>query len=85
MALIVKVKDVQTGKMVDGQTVRIRTAEEPFSHITLEDGTEITMRTTITQVIRHIGQWDDKGNPRYTITATGSTTITSPDELKRPQ
>ena len=84
MALIVRVKDTQTGEMVDGEMVRIRTAEEPFSHITLEDGTEITMRTTIIQVIRHINQWDDNGNPRYTISATGSTAITSPDKLKRP-
>ena len=85
VALTVKVQDAQTGKLVDGRAVRIEKAEEPFTHITLEDGTEITMRMTVIQVIRHVDQWDDDGNPRYTINASSTTTITSPEELKRQQ
>ena len=84
MALTVKVKDSKTGATVDGSPVKIVKADEPFSYFTLEDGTEIVMRTTVGQIIRHIDQWDDGGRPIYTITATGITTITSPNNLMRP-
>ena len=84
MALIVKMKDAKTGAIVDGRPVKIVKADEPFSYFTLEDGTEITMRTTVSQIIRHIDQWDDRGSPVYTITAHGTTTFTSPNNLMRP-
>ena len=48
MSNTVKVKDPATGKLVDGHIVKVVKAVEPFSYITLEDGTEISMRTTVT-------------------------------------
>ena len=83
MSLSVKVKNSKTGEEVDGLVVKVTKADEPFSHITLEDGTEITMRTNVTQIIRLIDRWDEKGNPLYNIEANGSMVITSPDNLKR--
>lgn len=71
--------------MVDGKVVKVVSAEEPFSHIVLEDGTTITMRTNIIQVVRHLNSWDDKGNPIYSVEANGSMTITCPDNLRREQ
>ena len=84
VARTVKVKDAKTGAMVDGSLVKVVKADEPFSYFTLEDETEITMRTTVSQIIRHIDQWDDGGNPIYTIIASGTMTVTSPNNLMRP-
>ena len=83
MSLNVKVKNSKTGEEVEGLVVKVTKADEPFSHITLEDGTEISMRTNVTQVIRLVDRWDEKGNPVYSIEANGSTVINTPDNLKR--
>ena len=79
----VKVKDSNTGEEVDGFVVKVTKADEPFSYITLEDGTTITIRNNILQVIRLIDRWDDNGNPMYNITGNNSISITSPNGLKR--
>ena len=83
MSLNVKVKDANTGEMIDGVVVKVVQADEPFSYITLEDGTTITMRSNVNQVIRLIDKWDDSGNPIYSISAGGSISITAPDKLKK--
>ncbi len=83
MSNTVKVKDPTTGKLVDGQIVKVVKAVEPFSYITLEDGTEFSMRTTVTRVVRHINQWDQDGNPMYTIDGNGTITTDAPEELKK--
>ena len=83
MTSTVKVQDTKSGKMVDGQVIRVVRADEPFSHLELEDGTTITMRTNVVQIVRHLNSWDDKGNPVYSIEANGSITITCPDNLRK--
>ena len=79
----VKVRDDKTGEMVDGEVVKVTKADEPFSYITLEDGTTVTTRTTVLQVVRFVDRWDDKGNPRYSISLNGITTINSPETLRK--
>lgn len=81
----VKVKDQKTGEMVDGEVIKVVHANEPFSHVTLEDGTEITMRTTVLQIVRILNKWDEQGNPVYSIDAAGSVSINSPDHLKKAE
>lgn len=80
--LVVQVTDQKTGKLVDGKVIKVVKADEPFSYIELEDGTEITMRTNVTQVIRLLDRWDKNGNPVYTIEAHGISRTNSPDSLK---
>ena len=80
--LVVQVTDQKTGKLVDGKVIKVVKADEPFSYIELEDGTEIAMRTNVTQVIRLLDRWDKNGNPMYTIDARGSVTTNSPASLK---
>ena len=79
-----KVKDPKTGKMIKGQVVKVVKAVEPFSYITLEDGTEVTVRTNVTQVVRLLDQWNEGGAPVYQITANSTITFNSPDEIRRP-
>ena len=82
-SLVVQVTDQKTGKLLDGKVIKVVKADEPFSYIKLEDGTEITMRTNVTQVIRLLDRWDENGYPMYTIEARGSLTTNSPTSLKR--
>ena len=81
--LRIKVKDQTTGEMVDGEVVKIVEAVEPQSHVTLEDGTMITSRLTISQVVRLVDKWGDDGAPTYSITANGATTVNAPEHLMK--
>ena len=36
---VVQVTEEKTGKLVDGKVIKVVKADEPFSHIKLEDGT----------------------------------------------
>ncbi len=83
MSNTVRIKAPKTGKTVDGQVIKVVKADEPFSCITLEDGTEISMRTTVIQVVRHKNQWDEYGNPIYTIDANGTITVNAAEESNR--
>ena len=81
--LVVQVTDKKTGELMDGKVVKVVKADEPFSYIKLEDGTEFTMRSNVTQVIRLLDRWDEDGNPVYKIDVRGSMTKNSPASLKR--
>ena len=81
-SLVVQVTDQKTGKLIAGKIIKVFKADEPFSYIELEDGTEISMRSNVTQVIRLVDRWDKNGNPVYTIEARGSVTTNSPASLK---
>ena len=72
-----------TGKNVDGDLVKVVKAVEPFTYITLEDGTEITVRTTVTEVVRQIGQWNNNGDPIYNIAFNTSITTDVPKSLRK--
>ena len=79
----VRVKDKKTEEMVDGEIIEIVEAKEPLSYVTLKDGTIITSKMSVTQVIRLVDRWDDEGKPAYSIALSGSTTINSPGHLEK--
>ena len=81
--LVFKVKNQKTGEFQDGYVVKVIEAREPFSYLKLEDGTEITMRTNVVQIIRLADTWDDSGNPSYNFEISSTITVNSPLELKK--
>ena len=83
MAVTRKVKHPTTGEDVDAVAVKVKDASEQFSYLTLEDGTEITMRMNVNQVVRLLDAWDEQGNPMYSIDCGATLNITSPENLKR--
>jgi hypothetical protein len=83
MAGNIKVLDPDTGAMVDGVVVRVVKTDEPFSHFTLEDETEVSIRITVSRVVRLLGRWNDDKEPKYTFTFNVSTTTVSPSALKK--
>ena len=71
------------GHQAEAVVVRVAEATEPFSYIMLEDGTTLTMRTTILEVSRFRNRWDKNNNPVYNITSQGSLSVAAPEELKK--
>ena len=70
-------------RQAEAVIVRVKEALEPFTYITLEDGTTLTMRTTVLEVARFLDRWDKNNNPVYNVTSQGSLTIAAPDSLKK--
>ena len=83
MPTTVKVKNPNTGDLIDAHVVKVVKADEPFTYITLEDGSEITMRNTVARVLRYKNTWDENGNPIYDIQGSGYVTINAPEKLKK--
>ena len=71
-------------KQVDGTVVKVVDAKEPFSFLTLEDGTEVTLRNTVVEVVRVLERWDGQGQPVYSVTSQGTITVTAPEDLRKP-
>ena len=64
----VKARDSRTGDIVEGTVIDIIDAKEPFSRVQLANGTEISIRLAVSQVIR-LDISDEEGNPQYNITS----------------
>ena len=79
----VRLKDPDTGEDVEGVVVKVTDAKEPFSYLTLEDATEITIRSTVTQVVRLLDRWNDNGEPKYHFLFNANLTIQAPSRLKK--
>ena len=73
------------GVRVEGELVRIESTQEMPSYVTLEDGTEITLRTTVLEIVRIKDRWDAQGNPSYSITVNGTININAPESLRKKE
>lgn len=71
----------QPGESIEGTVAKITRVEEPFSYAYLEDGTVITSKSSIMEVVRVDGRWDKHGNPHYSITQNISLNVTTPPHL----
>jgi len=86
MSMVIKrmVPDPDGGeKKVEAVVVPVTEAQEPFSRISLEDGTVLSVRTTVVEVVRFPDKWDNDGNPIYNATFQTSVNTASPDELRK--
>ena len=75
---------LDSNKQVTGVRVRVLEATEPFSYIKLEDGTELTLRSTVIEILRLEDRWDAKGNPIYNVTSQGTLMVDAPADLRKP-
>ena len=74
------------GRHVEGELVRIADVREgPPSYVTLDDGTELTHRVSVLEVVRVKDRWDAKGNPLYSITINATLQVTAPESLRRKE
>ena len=78
-----KMKD-QSGNWVDATIVGVDESTERFSEVKLEDGTILKVKVTAIEAFRLDGQWDDAGNPMYSLKSQTIVTVSeSPEKLKR--
>lgn len=68
MAMRKKIKDPKDPSAeVWATSLEIVEMSEPFSRIKLEDGTLITMRSVVKEVLKIDGRFDAEGKPEYTM------------------
>lgn len=80
-----KTKVLYQGAQVDAETVAVESFDEHANRYTLEDGTELMMRTVIAEVARISGEYDDVGNPIYSVRSQNLVVVHSAtDEVRRP-
>ena len=72
------------GNTVEGTVVAVEESTEKFSEVRLEDGTTLRTKLTVLEVIRIDGQYDNDGNPAYSVRSTNIVAVSeSPPELMR--
>ena len=69
--------------LVEGEVTHITAAQELPSYVTLEDGTDITHRASVLEVVRIKDRWDAQGNPAYNVTVNATIAINSPESLRK--
>ena len=83
MVETIRVVDQATNETVDAVPVKVTKVEEPFLYAELEDGTNVTVRTTLSRVIRLLDRWDARGEPRYDISFNVNMTVDAAPHLKK--
>jgi hypothetical protein len=72
------------GKTVDGIEISIARSSEPWSELTLSDGTLMRIKSIVSSVVRVDGQYDQEGNPVYVVKATPAISLVDvPERLRR--
>lgn len=71
------------GKEVEATPVSPTSTNEYWNQYFLEDGSVIRMKLVATEFARIDGEYDDDGNPVYSIKSTNVVSVETPEELKR--
>jgi hypothetical protein len=72
-----------SGQPGEGTEVQVEESSERWSEFTLEDGTIVRAKVTVTSAVRVDGQFDPLGNPLYVTNLTPVLTIVSVPEQYR--
>ncbi len=66
-----------------GEVIPVNAFQESQASYLLADGTTLTMRTVVTQVVRLRGRYDPEGNPVYVVKSQNIVNATAPEDLRR--
>jgi hypothetical protein len=73
-----------TGQSGEGIEVQVEESSERWSEFTLQDGTVVRAKVTITSAVRVDGQFDALGNPVYVTNLSPIIAIVSvPEEYRK--
>ena len=62
--------------------IQIAESVERWTEITLEDGSVIRIKPVILKVLRAIDEYDQEGNPMYSVKVNQAFTVSSPTHLR---
>ncbi len=71
------------GIVKEGTEVHMISSDERWSSVTLEDGTTIRLKQTVTQVIKIDGDYDPDGNPIYVTKSANLMVVDAPPALRK--
>ena len=67
----------------DAELIEIIKSDEKWNVYDLDDGSQVRMRATVTEIWRIVNVYDNDGNPAYVIKSQNIASVTAPDNLKR--
>jgi hypothetical protein len=67
----------------EGEIIPVNAFTESQATYLLADGTTLSMRTIVMQVIRVVGKYDDEGNPAYFLKSHNVVAAVSPENLRQ--
>lgn len=68
------------GRKVEAQLLEFETKAEPWNQYVLEDGTTLRMKIVLLEVVRLVGEKDEKGQPVYQFVAQQIIGASTPNE-----
>ena len=74
-----------TGEMKDAEMIDIMETKEPWSEVTLGDGSVVRNKVVISEVWRIVGEYNPEGDPLYVVKAQVITNTIAPDHLRKPR
>jgi hypothetical protein len=66
----------------DAELMEILKSDEKWSVYDLDDGTQLRLRTMVSEVWRVIGEFDAELNPLYVVKAQGAMSVIAPENIK---
>jgi hypothetical protein len=72
------------GKEFNAETVEFETEREGWNNYILHDGTELKLKSVVSEIVRVDGAYSPNGDPLYLVTASNIVVTNVPDNLKRP-
>ena len=77
-------QEPSTGEMVDADVIEIVEIDDPPVRIVLADGTILRLKTDVIEVTRFNDEWDQDGNPLYTVRSGNIVgVLESPEDLRK--
>ena len=73
------------GPNKDAELIEVQQSSEQWNQYLLADGTVVRFKAIVTEVWRIVDEYDAEDNPAYVVRSRNVVTVTSPDELRRPQ
>jgi hypothetical protein len=69
------------GRVIEGTTMPFQTGGEHWNEYLVDDGTVVRVKLVVKEIIRLDGEYNDQGDPIYTVESTSVSAISVPEEL----
>lgn len=72
------------GREYDAEGVEFETERENWNTYILHDGTQLKLKSVVSEIVRVEGAYAPSGDPLYLVQASNIVVANAPDKLKRP-